>query len=257
MGEMGDSASGQASHALGRRGDEAGLWRGIKGSPREFGGDKRAGGRREAGRTPRRAEASRHGGERRLVAGDSRGDEEAQIRSKEEGPGGGFTRPAHTPSAPTASAFAGKGESGVPFHKVGLRHEHLLHEQAPPQERPQLARWQKQQQARNEERYTLGRGLPEQRKLPKDATEPASAGRRAKVRPRTPTSSTPPPPAFILHAEAVLRWLGVEDVSPEVLRRAKLDLREEEVVRHFGGEKVKTETEVQRYRGMCEGEGST
>ncbi|CAN0454807.1 unnamed protein product, partial [Laminaria digitata] len=39
----------------------------------------------------------------------------------------------------------------------------------------------------------------------------------------------PQPPGFVVHAEAVLRWLGVEGLTPEVLRRAKRGLREEGV----------------------------
>lgn len=41
----------------------------------------------------------------------------------------------------------------------------------------------------------------------------------------------PQPPGFVLYVEAVLRWLGVEGVTPEVLRRAKRGLREQDVVR--------------------------
>lgn len=40
------------------------------------------------------------------------------------------------------------------------------------------------------------------------------------------------PPAFVVYVEGVLRWLGVEGVTPEVLRRAKRGLQEKEVVRY-------------------------
>lgn len=41
----------------------------------------------------------------------------------------------------------------------------------------------------------------------------------------------PQPPGFVLHVVEVLRWLGVEGVTPEVLRKAKRGLREDDVVR--------------------------
>ena len=49
--------------------------------------------------------------------------------------------------------------------------------------------------------------------------------------PRQGGKGSPQPPEFVLHVEEVLRWLGVEGVTPEVLRRAKRGLREEHVVR--------------------------
>ncbi|CAN0022875.1 unnamed protein product [Ectocarpus sp. 6 AP-2014] len=39
----------------------------------------------------------------------------------------------------------------------------------------------------------------------------------------------PQPPGFVVHAEAVFKWMGVEGLTPEVLRRAKRGLREEAV----------------------------
>lgn len=42
---------------------------------------------------------------------------------------------------------------------------------------------------------------------------------------------SPQPPSFVVYTEGVLRWLGVEGVTPEVLRRAKRGLQEKEVVR--------------------------
>ncbi|CAM9471399.1 unnamed protein product [Ascophyllum nodosum] len=47
--------------------------------------------------------------------------------------------------------------------------------------------------------------------------------------PRQGGKGSPQPPEFVLHVEEVLRWLGVEGVTPEVLRRAKRGLREEHV----------------------------
>ena len=49
--------------------------------------------------------------------------------------------------------------------------------------------------------------------------------------PRQGGKGSPQPPEFVLHVEEVLRWLGVEGVTTEVLRRAKRGLREEHVVR--------------------------
>lgn len=45
----------------------------------------------------------------------------------------------------------------------------------------------------------------------------------------------PQPPGFVLHVVEVLRWLGVEGVTPEVLRKAKRGLREDDVVRGRNG----------------------
>lgn len=47
-----------------------------------------------------------------------------------------------------------------------------------------------------------------------------------------PTRPTRPqqPPGFVVHAEAVFRWMGVGGLTPEVLRRAKRGLREKQVV---------------------------
>ncbi|CAB1106793.1 unnamed protein product [Ectocarpus sp. CCAP 1310/34] len=39
----------------------------------------------------------------------------------------------------------------------------------------------------------------------------------------------PQPPGFVVHAEEVFKWMGVEGLTPEVLRRAKRGLREEAV----------------------------
>ncbi|CAM9412379.1 unnamed protein product, partial [Sphacelaria rigidula] len=39
----------------------------------------------------------------------------------------------------------------------------------------------------------------------------------------------PKPPGFVVYVEGVLRWLGVEGVTPEVLRRAKRGIPEQEV----------------------------
>lgn len=66
-----------------------------------------------------------------------------------------------------------------------------------------------------------------------DATAPSPLPPQSQRQPQP----QPQAPAFVVHAEAVFRWAGLEGLTPEVLRRAKRGLREEEVVSKRAGER--------------------
>ena len=95
---------------------------------------------------------------------------------------------------------------------------------------------QQQQQQQQERWQHRGRSKPHldpERGTARAAGGGPSAESGTSVgRPLPPPQSQPQPraPEFVVHAEAVFRWAGVEGLTPEVLRRAKRGLRDEEVV---------------------------
>lgn len=72
---------------------------------------------------------------------------------------------------------------------------------------------------------------PSRRQTAPTARDPASVRGRKEGGGTSPAErNVPKPPGFVVYVEGVLRWLGVEGVTPEVLRRAKRGIPEQEVV---------------------------
>lgn len=72
---------------------------------------------------------------------------------------------------------------------------------------------------------------PSRRQMAPAAQDPASVRRRSEGGGTFHAEgNVPQPPGFVVYVEGILRWLGVEGVTPEVLRRAKRGIPEQEVV---------------------------